>query len=102
MIVVISVKSFCELGPNLIKSTGCYLLSEVFCQDPVERYFSRQRNRGGGNDNPTVEQFQKNANILFQKKQLHWDLKSANVQPGEPSAEASTAMQPLAKRPRKE
>jgi len=26
-------------------STGCYLLSEVFWQDPVNQYFSRQRNR---------------------------------------------------------
>lgn len=77
-------------------------VSEVFCQDPVERYFSRQRNRGGGNDNPTVEQFQKNAAILLQKQQLHWDLKSANVQPGELNVGTSTAMQPLAKRPRKQ
>ena len=43
----IIVKSFYELGPHLIKTTGNYLLSEVFSQDPLERYFSRQRNRAG-------------------------------------------------------
>lgn len=99
IVIVVPVKSFCELAPHLISSTGCYLLSEVFCQDPVERYFSRQRNRGGGNDNPNVEQFHKNAAILLQK-QLHWDLSSANVQPLESDHALSAAMQPLAKRQR--
>ena len=39
----------------LIRNSGRYLLSEVFSQDPVEGYFSKQRHRGGGNENPTVE-----------------------------------------------
>ena len=43
-VIVVPVKSFRELAPHLISSTGCYLLSQVFCQDPVKRYFSRQRN----------------------------------------------------------
>ena len=51
------VTSFCELDLMLIRNSGRYLLSEVFSQDPVERYFSKQR-RGGGNENLTVEQFQ--------------------------------------------
>ena len=91
------VKSFCELGPHLIKTTGNYLLSKVFSQDPLECYFSRQRNRGGGNDNPTVDQFQKNAAILLQKQQLHWDNKNANIEQ-DPTNRA--CMEPLTKRPR--
>ena len=51
------VTSFCELALMLIRNSGSYLLSEVFSQDPVERYFSKQC-RGGGNENLTVEQFQ--------------------------------------------
>lgn len=96
----IIVKSFCELGPHLIKTRGNYLLSEVFSQDPLERYFSRQRNRGGGNDNPTVHQFQKNAAILLQKQQLHWDNKSANIEPTKQNPTNRACMEPLPKRPR--
>ncbi len=36
---VITVRSFCELCPLLIKTTGKYILSEVFWQDLLERYF---------------------------------------------------------------
>ena len=47
-----AVKSFTELGPQLLRFPGVkYLLSEVFSQDPLERYFSRQRHRGGSNKN---------------------------------------------------
>ena len=41
-----------------------YIRSEVFSQDPLERYISRQRQKGGSNDNPTVAQFRLNTAIL--------------------------------------
>ena len=54
----ITVNSFTELGPKLLQLPGVkYLLSEVFSQDPLERYFSKQRHRGGSKDNPTVDEF---------------------------------------------
>ena len=60
-IVVHAVLSFCELGPKLLRMDGVqYLLSEVFSQDPLEAYFSRQRHKGGACDNPTVQQFHYN------------------------------------------
>ena len=34
-----------------------FLLSERFCQDPLEAFFGQQRSKGGRNDNPTVKQF---------------------------------------------
>ena len=41
---LIAVNSFTELGPKLLKVPRVnYLLNEVFSQDPLERYFSRQR-----------------------------------------------------------
>lgn len=49
-----TVTSFCELVPKLVSNSSRYLLSEVFSQDPIERYFNKQRHRGGGNENPTV------------------------------------------------
>lgn len=71
------VMSFTELGPKLLRKPGAeYLLSEVFSQDPLERYFSRQRHRGGSNDNPTAYQVPFNANTLLQQQSVYRDLKT--------------------------
>lgn len=52
------VKSFVEAGKFLLKQPGVkFLLSERFCQDPLEAFFGQQRRIGGRNDNPTVQQF---------------------------------------------
>ena len=90
--------SFCELAPNLITG-GQYLLSEVFCQDPLERYFSKQRHCGGGNENPTVAQFYTNSAILMQRQQIRSDLTTVNVEPNTSTlAPTASARQPLPKR----
>ena len=66
---IFAVKSFTELGPWLLQQPDVkYLLSEVFSQDPLEKYFSRQRHRGGGADNPTVEEFRCNTATLIQQQ----------------------------------
>lgn len=52
------MKSFVELTRYLLKLPGKkFVLSEVFCQDPVESFFGHQRSMGGHNDNPTVQAF---------------------------------------------
>ena len=52
------VMSSTELGPQLLEDHDVkYLPSEVFSQDPLETYFSRQRHKGGSCDNPTVPDF---------------------------------------------
>ena len=53
-----TVKSFVEVTRYLLKQPGIrYVLSERFCQDPLESFFGRQRSAGGRNVNPSVEQF---------------------------------------------
>ncbi len=60
----LTVKSFTELAPKLLALPGAdYLLSEVFSQDPLERYFSKQRHRGGSNENPLASQVPFNASV---------------------------------------
>ena len=96
------MKSFCELGPALIQRTGCYLLTEVFCQDPLERYFSKQRHRGGGNDNPTVEQFRSNSAILHNRQLVGCELHTMNIRPEKIEANITDDYShPLPKRRRK-
>lgn len=78
----LAVNSFTELGPKLLQFPGVhFLLSEVFSQDPLERYFSRYRHRGGSNDNPTVYQVPYSAATLVQQRSVYRDLKSMNVEP---------------------
>ncbi|CAC5406376.1 THAP9 [Mytilus coruscus] len=58
----ITVKSFVNLAKELLRLPNFrFLLSERFNQDPLEEYFSKQRDMGGRCDNPTVRQFQHNA-----------------------------------------
>lgn len=76
-----------------------YLLSEVFSQDPLERYFSRQRHRGGSNENPTAFQVPYNAATLVQQQTVYNDLKTMNVD-AERGIELQNASQPLNKRRR--
>jgi hypothetical protein len=43
---------------QFLLSEGCeFVLSERFCQDPLEEYFGHQRARGRFSDNPTVQSF---------------------------------------------
>ena len=96
-----TVNSFCALAPILLKNSNCYILSEVFCQDPIERYFSKQRHRGGGNENPTVNQFHSNSAILVQRQQVGSVLKTMNVEPNDSNINhADSASEPLPKRRR--
>ena len=97
----ITIKSFSELGPALLQNPDAkYLLSEVFSQDPLERYFSKQRHRGGSNDNPTVEEFGTNAATLVQQQSIHNDLKTMNVEPSCSQMDMGAMCQPLPKRQR--
>ena len=87
--------SFCELAPKLI-TEGQYLLSEVFFQDPLERYFSKQRHRWEGNEIPTVAQFYTNSAIIMQRQQIRSDLATMNVEPTTSTlAPTASALQPL-------
>ena len=94
------VSSFTELGPLLLQLPNVkYLLSEVFSQDPLERYFSRQRHRGGSNENPTAFQVPYNASTLVQQQSMYRDIKTMNVEPESSGVEVMST--PLPKRRRK-
>lgn len=55
------VYSFVELTEYLLGLPGVkYVLSEKFCQDPLESFFGKQRMRGGYSDNPNAQMFLKN------------------------------------------
>ena len=93
------VNSFCELAPKLLQSGEFeYLLSEVFSQDPLEAYFSRQRHKGGSCDNPSVQQFLSNTASLIQQGDIYHDLKTMNVKRTKKIFDPSRVDQPLPRR----
>ena len=47
-----------------------YVLSECFCQDPVEEYFGNQRKIVNRSDNPDVYQFGYNYNTIRIQRQV--------------------------------
>lgn len=100
-VLCLIVLAFCELGPKLLKMEGVkYLLSEVFSQDPLEAYFSKQRHKGGSCDNPTVQQFHYNTVSLAQQGSIYRDLKTMNVK-GRSYASKTDCDAPLVKRKKK-
>ena len=102
-VLVFAVLSFTELAPKLLKIPNVkYLLSEVLSQDPLERYFSKQRHHGGSNENPTAEQGPLNAMMLIQQQSINRDIRTMNVERlnEHPTCSSSDFMQPLLKRHR--
>ena len=87
--------SFTELVPKLLDSGQEYILSEVFSQDPLEIYFSRQRHHGGNCENPSVQDFYHNTATLVQQKAVYRDLKTMNITPSESQVQLT---EPLPKR----
>ena len=83
-----------DIKPYKVK----YILSEVFSQDPLEAYFSRQRHKGGSSDNPSVQQFHYNTVSLVQQGDIYRDLKTMNVSCSSNNLTQSTCDAPLLKR----
>ena len=62
---IFTVSSFVELLPFIFKIPGVTsFLTEKLCQDPLEKFFGNQRQRGGTSDNPSVKEFCKNTQAL--------------------------------------
>lgn len=60
-----AVKSFVELVRFLFSQPGVKVfLSRKLCQDPLEKFFGCQRQKGGAHDNPNVGEFVKNTQVL--------------------------------------
>ena len=60
----ITVHSVIELVKFLLNNQVEYVLTERFCQDPLENYFGRQRSMGARKDNPSLRDFGYNDNTI--------------------------------------
>ena len=76
-------------------------LSQLICQDPLERFFGCQRQRGGVHDNPNVPEFLKNTQALRVIQSIVRPPKRGNCRGGDEDVSSGDDHPPLAKRPRK-
>ena len=60
----ISVHSAIEATKFLLQEGMEFVLTERFCQDPLEEYFGNQRKLGRRNDNPDIKTFGYNNNTI--------------------------------------
>ena len=60
----ITVHSSIELVQFLLRQDVPYVLTERFCQDPLENYFVRQRSMGQRKDNPSLRDVGYNDNTI--------------------------------------
>ena len=61
----LAVLSFVELVKYLFTVPGVSVfLSNRICQDPLEKFFGQQRQRGRASENPSVTEFLKNTQAL--------------------------------------
>eukprot|EP00112_Aurelia_sp_Birch-Aquarium-sp1_P001627 Seg1176.6 transcript_id=Seg1176.6/GoldUCD/mRNA.D3Y31 product="hypothetical protein" protein_id=Seg1176.6/GoldUCD/D3Y31 len=60
----LSTYSLVDVTKFLLRSGASYIITNMFCQDPVEEYFGRQRGLGRRCDNPSIWDFGYNANKL--------------------------------------
>ena len=61
----ITVNSAVEATKFLLNEGMEYVLTERFCQDPVEEYFGNQRKLGRRSDNPDIKTFGYNSNTIW-------------------------------------
>lgn len=90
-----------EMARFLLQQEGVnFLLSERFCQDPVEEFFGHQRSKGGRNDNPTVKQFCENTVSLRIQKTIALNPLRGNCSKRSMEQEIQVDSTPLPKRKR--
>ena len=59
------MSSFVELVPIILSQPGVsFFLSEKLCQDPLEKHFGLQRQRGKSNNNPMAHEVFSNTQAL--------------------------------------
>ncbi|KAK7481904.1 hypothetical protein BaRGS_00026812 [Batillaria attramentaria] len=68
--MVTTLKAFPEVTRYLLRHGVQYVLSNKFCQDPLEKHFGRQRGLGRRCENPNLWSFAYNENKLRLSRSL--------------------------------
>ena len=77
-----------------------FFLSEKISQDPLEKFFGCQRQRGASNENPTAQQVCKNTQALRVISTACQHVSKGNTRGNKPNEEEVNLEEPLMKRKR--
>ena len=70
--IEISIRGFMGAVKYLLTEGGVhYVNARVFCQDPLEQYFSKQRAKGGGSNTPNLMKYFENARAIHIQRGLN-------------------------------
>ena len=95
------VKSFVALVQFVFTIPGVSsFLSEKLCQDPLEKFFGCQRQRGRVNENPTVHEFCQNTQALRVVNSMCQNVSRGNCRRKRKLTDVETENMPLIKRRR--
>lgn len=99
---LLAVKSFVELVRFLFTVPGVkFFLSRRICQDPIEKFFGCQRQRGRTHDNPNAQEFLKNTQALRVVNGFCRDVAKGNCRGNKETKLGTKENTPLVKRKQK-
>ena len=99
--ICVTGKSFVELVRYLFTMEDVNsFLSQRICQDPLERFFGCQRQRGAVHDNPNIQEFLKNTQALRVVNSVARGPLRGNCRGGNEDVVDKENNNPLPKRPR--
>ena len=98
-VYVFLVRSFMELAKYIftIPKVKCFLYERI-SQDPLEKFFRCQHQRGGTSDNPNVKEFCKNTQALRVINSACGDIPHGNCRGNNHTLDTEEENQPLPKR----
>lgn len=64
----------------LLRRGTKFVNARVFCQDPLEQHFSKQRAKLGSNKNPDLDQYLRNENMIHLQGKLSFKRRGTNTE----------------------
>ncbi|KAE8738429.1 hypothetical protein FOCC_FOCC016093 [Frankliniella occidentalis] len=96
-----TTRAFIGATRFLLQEGQKYVNGRIFCQDPLEQFFSRQRASHGGSKNPNLDQFMRVVELARTVRGLGFKRKTANTEFLDDNLHVETLSTPLPKRKRK-
>jgi len=97
----ITTHSVIEATKFLLQEGMEYVLTERFCQDPIEEYFGSQRKIGRRNDNPDIRMFGYNDNTIRIQRSVSCQSGNTRGRKDKSKAWVNVTNDPLPKRKKK-
>ena len=98
--IEMTVNSFIKCTQFLLEKGACFIMPRVFCQDPLQQYFSKQRAACGGSTNPNFAQFLSRQDKIVQVGNLGFKRKRGNTEYISDPKNLERLCAPLTKRPK--